>query len=278
MKTINFMAALIVTLALGACATTGQLQPVRTLAAESGKLNDYPELSMRFRDTYQREKPYLSKLAEQRELLIDARRRAAFDDFINIHKSVVLYLHTLGELAGDQHYNLRNQINSVGSGISAWPDSGIDQHHVDAYTRLGNLIARTLASSAQNKAVRAMIKEGDPDFQSLVDAMIAVLNYYKKTSINERKIVLGLFEVEMPFIDSGTGKLLIALAKVHYQTKMAEYEVIEGRFALLDKNLKEIARDHKNLLQNLQSNGDTEMTMPRKPALTLPIVLVADSD
>ena len=58
---------------LAGCAGNARLKEVRALAAEAPKLNGYVELSQRYRDTYEREKPYLAPAADKREQAIDER-------------------------------------------------------------------------------------------------------------------------------------------------------------------------------------------------------------
>ena len=250
MNILKLLTALCMVALLSACASTSstRLQQVRQFAAESDTLSGYAELTTRFRDTYKREQPYLTAFAEHREKLIDAQRRAAYEDFLNIQKSVALYMQTLGMLAGDAEYDFRAQISALGSGIKAWPESGIEARHVSAFTDLGRLIARMATLSSQERAVQGVLREGEAPLQSLVDAMIRLTRYYDKTNANERKIVLGLFEVEIPFAAGPRDKLLASLAKASYQSKAAEYGLIERRFALTEKYLNAIAQAHTSLL------------------------------
>ena len=103
MNLLKILMTLYMAAALGGCASTAtsaHLTQVREFAAASTMLNTYAELTTRFRDTYTREQPYLTVAADQRERLIDAQRNAASDDFLKIGKSVALYMHMLGMLAG----------------------------------------------------------------------------------------------------------------------------------------------------------------------------------
>jgi hypothetical protein len=69
---------------LGGCASTSQvsLTEVRAFADASASLGGYTELSRRYRDTYQREQPYLSASADKLARATDARRNAAYNDFV----------------------------------------------------------------------------------------------------------------------------------------------------------------------------------------------------
>ncbi len=245
----KLMAAWGIVLSLGACATGAgaPLPAVRAFAAESAKLGAFAELTTRYRDTYQREQPYLSPAADQAEQAIDARRRAAYADFIQIQQSVVLYMQTLGKLAGEDEYDLSDRVRALGGGIRAWPDSGLDAHHVSAFTGLARLLTRAATGARQQEAVAAMVGEGDADVQTLLDAMVILLRLYDKSNDNERKIVLGLFEVELPFVDTPRERLLASLAKAHYQGKSTEYGLLARRYALAEKNLGAIAEGHRAL-------------------------------
>ena len=71
-----FLASLL----LAGCATTGpvSLQEVREFADASARLGGYAELARRYRDTYEREQPYLSPPADKLARDNDAKRRAVY--------------------------------------------------------------------------------------------------------------------------------------------------------------------------------------------------------
>lgn len=251
MKLINAGIALALALLLGGCASRAPLRDMREFAAESAKLGAFAELTTRYRDTYKREQPYLTPAADLAEREQDARRRAAYDDFINIQKSVVLYMQALGKLAGDDQYDVSDQLKKVGAGVKAWPDSGLTASHVTAYTTLGRLIAQMVTASYQERSARALVLDGAAPVDSLLEAMVALLRYYDKTNDNEKKTVLGMLEIGIPFADAPADRLLSTLAKVHYQNKAAEYGLVQRRYALAERNLAAIAEGHRRLVARL---------------------------
>jgi hypothetical protein len=247
-------------LLLAGCAATGtnvSLQEVRDFAGESAQLSGYGELSIRFRDTYSREQAYLQPAADRLARENDAKRRAMYEDFVNIQKTVVLYMQTLGMLAGDTRYDLTPQIDALGIGVRANPDVGIEPRHVQAYTGLTRLLTRVIASDFQGRSVEAMVRDGDADLQTLLDAMLATLRYYAKTNANEKKTILGLFEVEIPFA-AKQDKMLATLARVHYQSKVSEYRLIDKRYELAAQGLTKVALGHQKLRENLRSLSSEE--------------------
>lgn len=235
----------------GCASSTQRMDQVRSFAAAAPRLNAYAELTERFRETYRREQPYLSPAADTREHLLDARRQAACDDFITIHKGVQAYMAALGRLAGDNQYDLEDQVKALNSGIKAWPDTGLDDRHVNAYAGMTRLLTRALASRYQDRGVQAMLHEGALPMMDLLDAMRALLRYYDKTSDNEAKIVLGMLDVEIPFIDTPQQRLLAALAKSQRQAKTAEYRLISRRYTIAEHSVDDIARQHQALLLQL---------------------------
>jgi hypothetical protein len=255
----RLLSALAFALLLGGCAATGHnvsLQEVRDFAAESAQLSGYAELSTRFRDTYAREQVYLPPAADKIAKETDAKRRAVYDDFVNIQKTVVLYMQTLGMLAGDTRYDLSPRIDELGMGLRANPDIGIDPHHIQAYTGLTRLLTRVIASGYQGRSVETMVRDGDADLQTLLDAMTQVLRFYAKTNTNEKKTILGLFEGEIPFANK-QDKMLATLARVHYQSKISEYRLIEKRYDLAAQGLSKVSAGHLKLRENLHNlHGD----------------------
>jgi hypothetical protein len=254
-------------LVLGGCASTGQvsLAEVRQFADASARLGGYGELSRRYRDTYEREQPYLSPAADRIAKENDARRRAVYDDFVSIQKTVVLYMQTLSVLAGDARYDLSDRIDDLGSGLKANAESGLQQSQIAAYTSLSRLLTRVIASGYQNRSVETMVRDGDADVQVLLEAMIALTRLYAKTNDNEKKTVLGIFDVEIPFSTKTSDRMLVTLAKVHYLNKSTEYKLVDKRYDLALQGLTKVAQGHQKLRENIHNLQGDEV---RKMLLT----------
>ncbi|SFM14622.1 hypothetical protein [Rugamonas rubra] len=268
MKSPNIAAFLLLLAALAGCAgNSPRLQAVRALSAESSKLGAFNELSQRFRDTYPRQQPYLTPAADARERQLDAARQAAYPDFIAIENGVALYLRALGKLAGDERFDLEDQVKAMSGAIKAWPDSGLDDRHVNAYAGLTRLLTRALTARYQDRAVEQMLNDGRDELRQLLDAMAALLRYYDKTHDNEQRIVLGTLESEIPFVDNPREHLLAALAKAHQQAKVAEYRLIGRRFTLAESNLAALSQAHQAALQLWPPRDDVKSTTGAKAAL-----------
>jgi hypothetical protein len=246
-------------LLLGGCASTGQVSliEVRQFADASARLGGYGELARRYRDTYEREQPYLSPAADRIAKENDGRRRAVYDDFVSIQKTVVLYMQTLSVLAGDTRYDLSDRIDDLGSGLKANAESGLQQRQIAAYTGLARLLTRVIASGYQNRSVETMVRDGDADVQILLDAMITLTRLYAKTNDNEKKTVLGIFDVEIPFSTKTSDRMLVTLAKVHYLSKSTEYKLVDKRYDLALQGLTKVALGHQKLRENINNlHGD----------------------
>jgi hypothetical protein len=248
-------------LLLGGCATTGpvSLSAVREFADASAKLGGYTELSRRYRDTYEREQPYLSPAADQIARENNAKRRAVYDDFMALQKTMVLYMQTLSLLAGDGRYDLSDRIDDLGNGLKANADSGLQQRHVAAYTGLTRLLTRAIASGYQNRSVETMVRDGDTDVQTLIEAMISLTRLYAKTNENEKKTVLGIFDVEIPFSNRNSERMLVTLAKVHYLNKAGEYKLVDKRYELALQGLTKVALGHQKLREHLNDLSRDEV-------------------
>lgn len=241
-------------LLLGGCATPGSvsLSEVRQFADVSARLGAYGELSRRYRDTYEREQPYLSPAADRIAKDNDTRRQAVYKDFVSIQKAVVLYMQTLSVLAGDRTYDLSDRLDDLGTGLQPTvPVDVIEQRHIAAYTGLTRLITRVIASGYQNRSVETMVRDGDADVQTLLEAMIALTRLYAKTNENEKKTVLGVFDVEIPFSTKSADRMLVTLAKVHYLNKATEYKLVDKRYELALKGLTEVAQGHQKMREHL---------------------------
>jgi len=238
-------------LLLAACAGNPRLQEVRALADDAPKLAGFNDLSQRYRDTYLREQPYLSAAAAQREEAIDRKRHEAYPDFIALHTAATTYLRALGALAGGDTYNFGDQTKHMAESIKAWPDTGLTDRHVDAYSRLVRVLMRAATLREQDKAVQAMLREGYEPLQGTLDAMHTLLRFFNKNHDNEQRIVLGMLEVEIPYADAPRDRLLAALARSHQQEKLKEYRLLGLRHTLAAQNIDAIRDRHAALYRGL---------------------------
>lgn len=240
-------------LLLSGCASTSvvSLKEVRDFADQSASLGTYNELSTRYRDTYAREQLYLAPAADKLGKETDARRRAVADDFISAQKAVVLYMQTLSQLAGSERFDLGDRLDDLGNGVKANLDNGLDQRHVQAYTGMTRLLTRVIASGYQNRSVQTMVRDGDRDLQTLLDAMLTLTRLYAKTHENEKKTVLGVFEVEIPMAARPQDRMLVTLAKVHQMNKATEYRILDKRYVLAMQGLTKVSLGHQKLREHL---------------------------
>lgn len=249
---------------LGGCASTNgpvSLTEVREFADASARLGGYAELSRRYRDTYEREQPYLPAAADKLARENDAKRRAVYDDFVSVQKALVLYMQTLSLLAGDTRYDLSERIDDLGNGLKANTESALQQRHIAAYTGLTRLLTRVIASGYQNRSVETMVRDGDADVQVLLEAMISLTRLYYKTNENEKKTVLGIFDVELPFNTKSSDRMLVTLAKVHYLNKSSEYKLIDRRYDLALQGLTKVALGHQKLRENLHKLSEADVRL-----------------
>jgi hypothetical protein len=127
----------------------------------------------------------------------------------------------------------------------------LQQRHIAAYTGMSRLLTRVIASGYQNRSVETMVRDGDPDVQVLLEAMISLTRLYYKTNENEKKTVLGIFDVEIPFSNRNSDRMLVTLAKVHYLNKSTEYKLIDRRYELALQGLTKVALGHQKMRENL---------------------------
>lgn len=259
-RSLAAFALLALAMLLGGCAATGNvsLYEVREFAEASAKLGGYSELSKRYRDTYLREQPYLSTVADRVGRENDAKRRAVYEDFVSAQKALVLYMQTLAVLAGDARYDLTPQLDDMGTGIKALSGSGLEQKHALAYTGLTRLLTRVIASGYQGRSVATMVRDGDQHVRVLLDGMMTLTRLYAKTHENEKKTVLGIFDVEIPFSGKAQDRMLVTMAKVHYIDKQQEYKALDKRFDIALQGLTKVALGHQKMRERLDQLGYTE--------------------
>jgi hypothetical protein len=168
-------------------------------------------------------------------------------------------MQTLAALAGEESFDLSKEVDSLGGAIKSYPDFGIDAKHVDAIAGISKVITKWITSSVQERAVRDMIREGDPHLQTTLEGMSTLIRYYRKTNENEKKTVLGFFEVEIPFADAPKDKLLATLARIHVQSRTLEYKNAQLKYDEAEKGIKGVAEGHKKLFDNIDRLSKNEV-------------------
>lgn len=235
-------------LMLSGCASPpADLAQVRALAASGDALNAFGELARRHVDSYQRLRPYLSPAEEARERQLDAGRRAAQADVARVAQAVRLYLQALGRLAHADAYDIAPELAGAGTAIRAWPGSGIDDRHVNAYTVLLQQLSRLAGGASQQARLAQVLRDGDPPLQTLLAALGHLLMLYDKSGDNERDMVLGLLEMDLAYADAPQQRLLVVLAKTLQQSKSEEYRLAGLRHTLARRQLAQMAREHARL-------------------------------
>ena len=139
------------------------------------------------------------------------------------------------------------------------PRRALRARHIAAYTGLTRLLTRVIASGYQNRSVATMVRDGDADVQALLEAMITLTRLYAKTNDNEKKTVLGIFDVEIPFSAKNQDRMLVTLAKVHYLNKATEYKLVDKRYDLALQGLTKVAQGHQRMRENLNNLTGDEM-------------------
>lgn len=256
MSTLKITLWLLVALLATGCSN---LKEVQDFSKESAKFASYTKLTERYRTTYQREAPYLYG----KSLVIakdnDQRRQEEYLDLLKVHHRVTLYMQVLAKLAGDETFDLSKNVDSLGSTIRQNPKIGLTDKQVSAYTGLSKTIAKWVTTGYQESAVKAMITEGDPDLQALLTGMANILRFYKATSDNEKRTVLGLYESEIPFYEKKKMLLLVSLGKDDYTNKIKAYAALDGIFDKVQRGIAEIQSGHSQLAQHVNQLSNTEL-------------------
>ena len=245
------IALFLLSLLLGGCASTTSGAPataqVLALADDAQALQAFDELALRHRDSYDRLRPYLDARQDASEKLLDRQRRAMHADVALLQRGVSQYLLGLGQLARQDRFAYSSEINAAGVTIRAWPGTGIDDRAVSAYTILLRLLARMHGEAQQRQMLGQLMQEGDAALQTLVSTLTSLLRLYDKAGDNERDIVLGLLETEIPFADTPAQHLLAVLAKTVQQSKTDEYRLYGLRHTLAQRQLAALAQEHARL-------------------------------
>jgi hypothetical protein len=104
-----------------------------------------------------------------------------------------------------------------------------------------------------------MVRDGDGHVRVLLDGMMTLTRLYAKTHDNEKKTVLGIFDVEIPFSGRAQDRMLVTMAKVHYMDKVHEYKALDKRYAIALQGLEKVALGHQKMRENLDQMKSNEV-------------------
>jgi hypothetical protein len=93
----------------------------------------------------------------------------------------------------------------------------------------------------------------------LLEGMMTLTRLYAKTHDNEKKIVLGMFDVEIPFSGKAQDRMLVTMAKVHYQDKANEYKALDKRYDLAQQGLTKVALGHQKMRERIDNLKNDEV-------------------
>lgn len=240
---------------LAGCASTAHVEPARQFAVEAARDDSFSALTRRYRDTYRRELPYLEPAAARIAQQGDRVRQASAADFLRLQQALMLYFRTLDRLAGSEAYDVSEHIDTLSTELQAWPDVGLDTTRIDAYGQLLRLLAAQAGATAREAALTSLVTRADAPVQALLAGMADLLRHYAVTDAEERKIVLGLFEIGLPPLAKSRDRVLAAVARAAYQDRRDDYARSAERLRLDGQHLANIAAAHARLAAWLAQPG-----------------------
>ncbi|MEQ9968619.1 hypothetical protein ABRP72_05450 [Pectobacterium carotovorum] len=273
MKLPRYIASILAVIYLTGCAN---LQPVRDFANTSENLSGYTQLTDRFVTTYERERLYIPESADISAQEYDKKRKAAYQDLLKIQQTATLYMQTLAKLAGEDTYDLSDEIKGLTGGIKMHPALGISAAQVENVATVITIISKWVTAGIQERSVKEMVREGDAPFQTLLTTMQDLVRLYEKTNEGEKDDVFVILERELLFADTPKDKLLATLARVHEDEKRREYAQAQQLYLKTEQQLQKISEGHKMLLKHLDDLSGEDLKASLK-ALTKDIKKLSES-
>jgi hypothetical protein len=234
------------------------LKEVREFAGQSAQLSAYPELSQRWASTYDRLDPYLVKGtdAAKRETAIDPERKEAVKDLLRIHETVSLYFSTMAALAGDDTFSVGESLDGLSTQIKASKLTGLDESHVDAYSRIVKIVAGAATSVYQQREVKRYLEEGNAPIQTILTGMRQVTRVYRGTLKGELGTVGFLETVDD---SAGQNRIVAMLARAEHARLKTDIDGADKRLQTLDAALEKIKAGHQKLYEDRDRLSSREL-------------------
>lgn len=232
------------------------LKEVRDYAGKASQLTAYRELTQRWAETYQRERPYLF----DNDLLLarseNDGRKEAVKDLLKIHDTVSLYFAVMGKLAGDDTFSLKVNLDALTRQIKVSELTGLEKKQVEAYGKLAGIVSSTILSGYQQQEIARYIGHGNDPVQAMLAGMRQVLKVYLGTLRNEegRFGYLLLFKRETP-----QDRILAALAGAEQARLVERADETRKKLIAVDLAIVKIAQGHQELYNSRHDLGNREL-------------------
>jgi len=241
---------------LASCADLSNIKKFAAASADSASytsfITDYEKSAERLRGY---EPP--EKAGELDQTIKD--RTAQQKPLLGLLQGVQGYMNALGALASDQVIAYDTNLTAVGDGLIA--TKAVSSNEADAFVALTKLLARAVTDGYRQAKLKAVIREANPSFQTVVQALTNIVGKDFVASLDTESA--GVDEHFKEVVESATHAppqdASIELVRQLWQQKIDDIATKRQACLVYVKALDTVAKGHQALYDNVDKVTSSEL-------------------
>jgi len=254
-RTFNTL-ALTTALLVSGCA---DLSNIKKFAATSADSAGYTSLVSDYEKSAERLKGYEPpEQAGQLDKTI-AERKAQQKPLLDMLHGIQEYMNAVGSLASDQLVSCDKSLTNVSDALKATKAVGTNQ--ADAFEALSALLARAATDAYRQDKLKMIIRDANPHFQKVIQAMTDIVSKDFVASLDAEKI--GVDKYYSDIIETAKRAppqdAAIELVKESWRQRVDDIEAKRQACEAYAKILETIGKGHQALYDNADHLSSTEL-------------------
>jgi hypothetical protein len=234
-------------LALANLTACANLDAVRDFGSSAARMAAYPKAAQAYRDSALTSAPYVS--AAQPGLVDAAARSRQAAQALKLQVELGRYFATLAKLAGEDTYAIDTQLDALGKGAAAVPDSALDAGTLQAYTSLAKAVSRFVLLGVQERAVKELVSDGGPHAMRILGSLRQSAQDWSRLVAGDARQADATLEVAV--LPADVPPLLRVLATDRRGTLQREYDGVQQQFKQTLAALDAVEKAHASMVEHL---------------------------
>jgi hypothetical protein len=221
------------------CTGCANLDAVREFGKTAAQISNYPDAGLAFESSAGLTAPFRASPPVQADR-VDVRT-AQVDRALKVQAALSGYFATLAKLAGEDSFTLDAELDHIGKGLASLPDAATSSE-VEAAVSLTKIAAKYVLAERQASAVKALVHDGGPHADKIMDALLRVTQSWQKSVENDKSVATSSLDILASGKD--TQPLPSLLAKDRSAQLNSEYAALLTRIKTAHDAMSKVKATH----------------------------------
>lgn len=238
------------------CANLTNIKKFATASADSG---NYTTLVTDYEKSAERQKAYeRPDLAAQLDKTIQTRK-AQQKPMLDLLQGIQGYMNAIGSLASDQLVSYDKSLSTVSDSLKQ--TQLLTTNQADAFDALTKLLATAATDAYRQSKLKAFIREANPNFQSVVEAVTNIVGKEFVASLDDEETATEKYFDDV--VETAKRKppqdAAIELVTETRQQRIAEIDTKRQACAIYVQTLVTIGKGHQALYDHVDQLSSAEL-------------------